>query len=162
MITVDSTALVKDLQAAYLEIVRRMENMVRGFAYEVALTAINQTPIGDSEAYRKLYLRREKTYGLAPIEGLAKGGWQVSLDGSLDFQQLYGQASGNTAASAARIGMMNYSLGQTVLIGNTGPYIGLLEQNYSLQTNGEGIMKPTLDSIMAVHRVELLKYYKQG
>lgn len=162
MITVDSKDLLKDLQEFYLDTVRRLEQMVRGFSYEIALTAIEKTPLGDSAAYQKLYLRREKAYGLAPVEGLAKGGWQTSLDGTLEFQQLYGTNSGQTAASAARIGMMNYQLGQTVLIGNEGPYIQQLEDNYSLQTNGEGIMQPTLDSIMAVHRADLMRYYKQG
>ena len=58
--------------------------------------------------------------------------------------------------------MMNYKLGQQVLIGNRGPYISLLETNYSNQTAGQGIMQPTIDSIMAVHRTDLLRYYKQG
>ena len=58
--------------------------------------------------------------------------------------------------------MMNYQLGQQVIIGNEGPYIKALEQNYSDQTAGLGIMQPTLDSIMAVQRVSLQRYYDQG
>lgn len=162
MISVDSTALSKDLEQFYKDVVRKLENMVRGFAYEITLTAIDKTPLGNAEAYMKLYQRREKAYGLAPIEGLARGGWQVSLDGTLDFQQLYGSNSGNTAGAAAKIHMMNYQLGQQVIIGNEGPYIQALEQNYSDQTAGLGIMQPTLDSIMAVQRVNLQRYYDQG
>lgn len=162
MVTVDAKDLIKDLQQFYLDVVRRMESMVSGFAYEISLTAIGNTPLGDAETYIKLYQRRERTYGLQPVEGLARGGWQVSLDGSLDFQELYGAGSGNTAASAVKIGMMNYKLGDTVIVGNKGPYIRLLEDDYSLQTNNAGIMQPTLDSIMAVHRTDLLRYYKQG
>ena len=136
--------------------------MVKGFSYEIALTAIDNTPLGDSVAYMRLYQRREKMYGLSPIEGLAKGGWQVSLDGSLEFQELYGSTSGQTALSAAKIGMMNYKLGNTVMIGNEGPYIDDLENNSSNQTNGQGIMQPTLDSIMQVHKTDLMRYYTQG
>ena len=162
MITVDSKALLNDLQMFYMDTVRRMEAMVAGFAYEISLTAIENTPLGDSTLYMKLYQRRERQYGLAPREGLAQGGWQVSLDGTLDFQELYGSGAGNAAASAVKIGMMNYKLGQQVLIGNRGPYISLLETNYSNQTAGQGIMQPTIDSIIAVHRTDLLRYYKQG
>lgn len=162
MIAVDSSALVKDLEQYYKDVVRKLENMVRGFAYEISLTAVENTPLGDSATYMKLYKRREKAYGLQPIEGLARGGWQISLDGSLEFQEIYGTGSGNTATSAVKIHAMNYQLGETVIIGNKGPYIQQLEMNSSLQTNGAGIMQPTLDSIMAVHRVNLQRYYDQG
>ena len=162
MITVDSKALVKDLQQFYLDTVRKLENMVRGFSYEIAMTAINNTPIGDAQEYRGLYLRRERAYGLRPIEGLAKGGWQITNDGSLGFQQFYGQDSGKQALDSSKGNMLDYKLGQTVLVGNFGPYIQLLENNYSPQTNNEGIMTPTLDSIMAVQRTELQRYYNQG
>lgn len=162
MIKVEVQDLIKDLQNFYLEAVRKMENMVRGFSYEVALTAVDNTPLGDSVAYRKLYLRREKQYGLEPIEGLARGGWQVSLDGTLDFQEIYGIGSGNTATSAVKTHMMNYKLGETVIIGNKGPYIQLLEDNHSDYTQGNGIIQPTVDHVMSVSRVSLLTYYKQG
>ena len=159
MITVDSKDLLADLQKFYLEAVRKMENMVRGFAYEISLTAIQNTPLGDSITFQKLYQRRRY---LPQEEGVARGGWEVSLDGSLDFQVISGRDSGNVAASAAKIHLMNYKLGEVVLIGNSGPYIMDLEDNYSDQTAGMGIMQPTVDSILAVHQAQLLRYYKQG
>lgn len=159
MVEVEVKNLIKDLENFYLEAVRKMENMVRNFSYEVSLTAIEKTPLGDSIAYKKLYERRERTMGLQPIEGLAQGGWQYSLDGTLDFQEIY---SGSMALGAVKTHAMNYKLGDTVIIGNKGPYIGLLEDNHSPQTEGQGIMRPTLESIMAIQKVSLLTYYKQG
>lgn len=159
MVEVEVKNLIKDLENFYLEAVRKMENMVRNFSYEISLTAIENTPLGDSVAYKKLYQRRERTMGLQPIEGLAQGGWQYSLDGTLDFQEIY---SGSMALGAVKTHAMNYKLGDTVIIGNKGPYIGLLEDNHSPQTEGQGIMRPTLESIMAIQKVSLLTYYKQG
>lgn len=159
MIEVEVKDLIKDLENFYLEAVRKMENMVRNFSYEISLTAIENTPLGDSIAYKKLYERRERSMGLKPIEGLAQGGWQYSLDGSLDFQEIY---SGATALGAVKSHAMNYKLGDMVIIGNKGPYIGLLEDNHSPQTEGQGIMQPTEDAIMAIQKVSLLTYYKQG
>ena len=63
MITVDSKALLNDLQMFYMDTVRRMEAMVAGFAYEISLTAIENTPLGDSALYMKLYQRRERQSG---------------------------------------------------------------------------------------------------
>lgn len=163
MIEVEVKDLIKDLENFYLEAVRKMENMVRSFSYEISLTAIEHTPLGDSIAYRDLYLRRERTMKLKPEEGLARGGWQYSLDGTLDFQDnFYGIDSGIYAAKAVKIHAMNYKLGDMVIIGNKGPYIGLLEDNHSPQTEGQGIMQPTVDAIMAIQKVSLLTYYKQG
>lgn len=159
MIEVEVKDLIKDLENFYLEAVRKMENMVRSFSYEISLTAIEHTPLGDSIAYKKLYERRERSMGLKPIEGLAQGGWQYSLDGTLDFQEIY---SGATALGAVKSHAMNYKLGDMVIIGNKGPYIGLLEDNHSQHTNEQGIMQPTVDAIMAIQKVSLLTYYKQG
>jgi hypothetical protein len=161
MVSADTDKLLKELQEFYKETVRRMENMVRGFSYEIAVTAIQNTPLGDSVLYRELYMSRQAP--LPQVEGLARGGWQVSNDGTLEFQSaLYGRDSGSAAASAAKIHLMNYKLGEVVLIGNKGPYIAMLEDNYSDQTAGQGIMQPTISSIMAVQQASLLRHYQQG
>jgi hypothetical protein len=57
---------------------------------------------------------------------------------------------------------MNYKLGDVVLIGNKGPYIMELEKNRSEYTKGQGIMQPTISSIMAVQQASLLRHYQQG
>lgn len=158
MIKVEVNDLLKSLDAYYIDTVRRLEQMVRGFSYEIALTAIEKTPLGDAETYAARYANRERLTGLQPVAGFARGSWQVALDGTLEVQELY---SGTAAASAVQIHMLNYKLGEQVIIGNTGPYIEQLENNYSIQTLGEGILKPTLDSILQVYKADLLRYYKQ-
>jgi hypothetical protein len=161
MLSIDVSKLILELKEYKVDVQRRLENMVSGFSYELALTAIDNTPLGDSEAYIKLYKRREKAYGLLPEEGLARGGWQVSLDGSLDFQQIYGSGSGDTAGAAVKIHMMNYKLGEEVIIGNKGPYIKYLENGSSTTQAPDGIMQPTINDIMSAHKISLNRYYNE-
>ncbi len=160
-ITVNTDELLKQMEQHILDTVNRMENMVRGFAYEVSLVAIDNTPLGDAEQYQKLYQRRFIRYGLAPQEGFAQGSWQVAFDNNLDFQELYGPNSGNTAAGSIKTHMLNYKLGDSFVIGNTGPYIVKLEAGYSDQAP-EGIMQPTVDSIMLTYKSDLVRYFNQG
>ena len=156
MITADVSKLIEQLNQYHLDAVKRMENMVRGFTYEFAMIAIDNTPLGDDEKYAALYKRR--TY-LQPIAGFAQGSWQVPVDmkGSLDQQDLY---SGSAALSAIKTHMLNYTLGETFVLGNTGPYITQLNEGYSDQAP-EGITKPTRDQMLAAYKVNLLRYYKQ-
>ena len=156
MITADVSKLIEQLNQYHLDAVKRMENMVRGFTYEFAMIAIDNTPLGDDEKYAALYKRRTN---LQPIAGFAQGSWQVPVDmkGSLDQQDLY---SGSAALSAIKTHMLNYTLGETFVLGNTGPYITQLNEGYSDQAP-EGITKPTIDQMLAAYKVNLLRYYKQ-
>lgn len=160
-ISINADALVKQLENLFQETVSKMENMVRGWAYEVSLTAIGKTPLGDNSpepiGNYESYALREQEYGLKPIPGLARGGWQAKPSGGLVFQEIYDP---NQALSGVKSSMASYKLGQDVWIGNKGPYITALENNWSPQTNGEGIMKPTLQSIEVVYKSDFTKYYK--
>jgi hypothetical protein len=159
-ITANIDSLKKSLEEAKKEITFKLEGMVKKFSYWVTVSATNNTPLGDSQRYANLYALRQETYGLKPEEGFARGSWQVSLDGSLDVQELYGINSNNFAVDAAIINLMNYSLGEKLIIGNTGPYIEKLEDNYSVKTNGQGIMQPTLDMVTSVYQLDLDSYYR--
>lgn len=154
MITADVSKALESLKKAHAEIVRRMENMVRGFAYEFAMTAVSNTPLGDDEKYFKLYQRR--TY-LQPIAGFAQGSWQYSSTPNLVEQDIY---SGNEALAKIKSKLAGYKLGESFTIGNTGPYINSLNNGYSSQAP-EGIVKPTIDQIMSVYKINLVRYYKQ-
>ena len=160
-VTADLDGLVKQLEDLYKETVRKFENMVRGWSYEVTLTAIGNTPLGNNAAEPvgnlASYLRRQQEYGFLPEPGLARSGWQAKPNGNLTFQEHYDPG---IALSGVRSSMASYRLGQDVWIGNRGPYIKLLEDNFSNQTNGDGIMKPTLQSIEALYRSDFAKYYK--
>lgn len=159
MISVDVSKVLEELKAYQQDTVRRLENMVRGFSYIISKTAIANTPLGDAEEYFKLYELRQKRTGLEPTEGFARGSWQVNTSGQFSVQAVY---SGGEALSLISTDLNSYKLGDTLYIGNRGFYIKMLENNYSDQTQGMGIMQPTLDSIMQTYKVDLVRLFKEG
>ena len=159
MISVDVSKVLEELKAYQQDTVRRLEKMVTGFAYIISKTAIANTPLGDAEEYFKLYELRQKRIGLEPTEGFASGSWQVNTSGEFSVQLVY---SGSEALSLIKTDLGSYRLGDTLYIGNRGFYIRELENNYSDQTQGMGIMQPTLDSIMQTYKVDLVRLFKEG
>lgn len=165
MISSNVDKILKELQDYHKDTVRRLENMVQGFAYIISKEAIANTPIGNADpedGYFKLYQLRQGRTGLQPVEGFARGSWQVNTSGQFSVQELYTVNSGSTALALIKTNLESYKLGQTLYIGNKGFYIRQLENNYSDQTNELGIMKPTLDSIMQTHRVDLQRLFNEG
>lgn len=162
MISVDVSKVLEELKAYHQDTVRRLENMVRGFAYIISQTAIENTPLGNAEEFFKLYELRQGRTGLQPVEGFARGSWQVSESGQFVVQEFYTANSGSTALSLIKSNLSSYKLGDQLFVGNKGFYIRLLENNYSSQTNNLGIMQPTLDSIMRTYQVDLVRLFKEG
>ena len=83
MISADVSKVLEELKAYHADTIRRMENMVRGFAYTISKTAIENTPLGnaapeDQGGYFELYKLRQGRTGLKPEEGFARGSWPVS------------------------------------------------------------------------------------
>lgn len=164
-VTCNIEEVTKQLTEIALDVEKRMENMVRQFSYGVASSAVDYTPLGDSEKYANLYQMRQQVWGLKPMEGYARGSWQVSLDGSLDRQELYGLGSGEVALGAVDTHLRNYKLGEDVLIGNPAHYIGQLEGLTGVPSSRQapqGIMKPATEKIMGFYALKLDDYYNQN
>ena len=160
MISTDVSKVLEELKAYHADTVRRLENMVRGFSYIISQTAISNTPIGDLSKHFELYQRRlTDGSGLKPEPGWAKGSWQVNESGQFSIQQVY---SAGESLSLIKTSLGSYKLGDTLYIGNTGFYIRMLEKNHSPQTQGLGIMQPTLDSIMQTYKVDLPRLFQEG
>lgn len=158
-IKADTTALEMSLMKAAGTIALRLKQMVTGFSYEFTLTAIQNTPLGDARTHMARYIKRYNETGLSPIEGFARGSWQIDFDGNIQMQRpLYGPDSGQVAGSAAKINLMNYNLGQKVYIANIGPYIIELENGYSDQAS-DGIMKPTMEQVLSSYKIDLKRHY---
>lgn len=169
MISASNTdELAKQLEEYSKEVERRLKNMVEQFAVDVVSAGVNNTPLGDSKKYIYFYEGRtnpESPFyreGFPDIEGVAQGAWVVGLDGQLGFVPVGGRDSGMSAIADAKMDMQGYRLGQNFVIGNAAPYIGDLEDNYSDQTNGQGIMQPTVEEIQAANEADLKRYYDAG
>ena len=159
MISLETSKIVSELEEYLKETTRKLESMVRGFAYHISQTAIANTPLGDANAYFSMYQARRI---LQPKEGFARGSWQVSETGQFVIQEFYTFSSGDQALSLIQTKLANYKLGETLYIGNKGYYIRSLENNSSPQTHGLGIMQPTLDNVMSTYQVDLKRLFDQG
>lgn len=159
-ISCDTSKLEQSLKKVHEEAVRKMQGMVQKFSHILAWTAIDNTPIGNSIEWLDLYLEREKRFNLEPIEGFAKGSWQVSMNGTSKMQTLYGPNSDEQAASIIQQDLQSYKLGQTVMISNVGPYILELENNYMRYNKKQPIMQPTVESVYRTYQLSLDDYYK--
>lgn len=167
MLRVDVQPLVKALQEFRDKNRKGFTEMVKGFSYEVTSIAIGNTPLGDSFAFSGLYAMREtdpksQSYGLYPFEGFARGSWRVLVNEPRGMQYIYGDNSGNYALQEVKSSMKSYTLGDKVYISNYGPYIKDLEQNSSTQTDGQGIVSPTIDSVMRISALQFKSNYDKG
>ena len=162
MITVDISKVLQELQQYKEEVDRKLKYMVVGFSYLISQEAIKNTPLGDARFYESWYLSRQIDTGLEPQEGISRGAWQVSTSGQFTQQEYYGYGSGDTALSLVKGRLSNYQLGQTVYIGNSAYYFRALDNNYSEQTQGLGIVKPTIDAITSTYQVDLKRLFDEG
>lgn len=163
MITVDVEKVLRELQEYKKTVDRKLAFMVREFVYAISQEAINNTPLGDSNAYMSWYQSRiGQPEGLQPIHGLARGSWQVNTTGTFSQQQIYGSDSGDLALVQVRTDINSYKLGDTVYISNTGYYITALENNHSMQTFGKGIVAPTTEAIMSIYQLDLKRLFDAG
>lgn len=148
----------------------RLKNMVIGFSVDVVNFAINTTPFGE---YNSLYdiPNRIAFFTGSTSPGMAKAGWIVDFNTSRDITTPDYPAESADASSIKlrnEADLQRYTLGDTVLITNSVPYVategfviagfGSLEGGYSKQAK-EGITKPTLAEITSVFQLNLQTYY---
>lgn len=167
MISIDVSELVKELKAYKIEVTKRLEYMVAKVAYDFVLTLGSNTPVGDQASidrlgsrYRRYYETRAKNTGIAMEAGYHAGSWQFSSDGNLQFSTVITdpESAANDALYEAQV---NYRLGDTFYIGANTPGMEALEGNRSKQTNGMGIVSPSVDTVMGLYRIKASDYYNQ-
>ena len=160
MITTNASDIAKEIEAYAQDVERRLQNMVKGYVTELAVTAIDATPHGDDVKYRALYQRRTD---LQPIDGLAQGAWVVTYDPNIPFVQNYGDSSGTAAKTSVEAGLRNFKLGYTVHLGNATPYIGILEAGRTGPGQGSTQAPDGITSIvMEAFKPDLVRYYQGG
>lgn len=166
LITANVDKLLKSLELYHADTVRRLENMVSGFAYEFVLAAGLKTPVGSAESletsakYASLYQMRSKRFGIPEEVGYHAGSWQFSPNGTLNFSTVI-MTPDDAANDARNESQAAYTLGKTFYIGANTPGMVALQGNSSTQTNGQGIYGPALEVVMAAYQINMVKYYKE-
>lgn len=163
-VTANTEAVAASLKTARDLVQRRLKFMVREFAAEVANTASENTPMVDPEniapggKLRSLYEIRQKIYKIPIEQGFHAGSWQYA-EGSLVFNPTIFEQEEVRDMTRQDV-KANYQLGDTFMIGATGPAIQKLENGLSPRAPN-GIMKPTLNAIMSAFSVDMRRYYNQ-
>lgn len=177
MLTIQTSALQKQLADLKKQIKVKLENMVRGFSYDITEEAIDNTPF-NFDGVNGMYFASQRLSILgSPEVGKAKGGWTVGINRIIAIRNpvaAQDAGAGNTKM-AAQMDLANYKLGDTIYITNKTPHVvkdGFPFESYksgkpvkSLENGGskqapDGIMKPTLSTIQGVYSIKLADYYK--
>jgi hypothetical protein len=176
-VTCNLDELLNSLKKLEEEVTRKLEGMVEIFIYNITVQAIDNTPYGNIEDYAKLYQAYARRRSLPAEAGAAKGGWMVTMNEPSPYMFIDvadSSLAANTKGYAATATTF-YKLGQDVYISNNIPYVsneGWPYKHYkdgspvkSLESGGsdqapQGIMKPTLASIIGVYQLKLDEYYR--
>lgn len=158
MLTIETSKLVNQLKQLQEEIERKLQNMVQDWATDTVYHIALGTPLGDSIKNEEWYDLREMVTGLAPIEGISRGAWQVSLNGSIEFVPTYGQSTANIAQDNTYSSMDRFPLGKSFTIGASTPYLYKLDKGTSPQLQG-GFEPMIKDVIFGAFKVNLKDKY---
>jgi hypothetical protein len=171
MVTCDTSKLEKQLQEFHAQAVKKMQQMVVMFSYEIAVEAIENTPFG---TFNAMYELKSRLKYLPAEVGSAKGGWNISMGKAVSIINPSIDRADDEGAwnvkDRAWNAVRQYKLGDSIFITNAVPYVasegftrpwfGSLEGGYSPQAP-EGIMKPTFGMIQSVFSkgASLVQYY---
>lgn len=174
-ISVNTEQLVKELIEYQKEVERKLVGMVKNFAYNLTVEAIDATP------YNRNYEETSWMYNfrrsMTKLPGHAKGGWTLS-SGDYSKNKWNVVASDENAFNVKQMAddaSEEYKLGETVFIVNNVPYImndhwpvsfigslelKSLESGYSDQAPG-GLVDPINEVIRAMSQ-DLKRMYDQA
>lgn len=176
-VTCDTSKLEQSLKKFHEEAVRKMEGMVKIFAYKVTFEAIENTPFGDDQTYAVLYNNFIRLKTLPAEAGSAKGGWTISFNAptKIIFPERASDENAVNIKNNADIDSQRYKLGDDVYIMNSVRYVASDGWPYDTYKNGTpvrslesgasqqapfGIMEPTLHAIYGIYTSSLNEYYK--
>ena len=138
MLTCNAEEVQESLLKAKTEIQRKLENMVAGFASDLARGISEGTPtgnagdlaeglasgVGSAGSYANYYLTREDNVGIEAAIGFHAGSWVYSEDGKYPFDpNIYTEEQ--VAADVLKDARSKYKLGETFYIVGTGPAFGV-------------------------------------
>ncbi len=167
--------LHEQLRILAAEAEAEMTNMVMDTMQTLKEIAVKNTPIGDADENADMYAARQDFFlGMPLEEGFARASWKFVT------QKYTGVGSATSIPDSQRKvfpgfsvstvvndnSMMNFRLGDRIVLRNDAYYISKapwpyeskgigLEENYSAQTGGQGIMKPTITEFLQVYKVNV-------
>lgn len=171
MLVVNTDKCADSIEVLKKILERKFKHMVSGFVYEFSVIAVDNTPFGNSDVYFELYKRRAARSVYPEKEGAAKAGWQIDINNTTDtvYNGLADSSNaGNVKIRLKQEAFSEFKLGDKLNIGNAVEYVNSnkfnlpsLEQGYSSQAP-QGIIKPTINMMLATYKVNLQSYFDKG
>lgn len=164
-VSLDTKELEVSLDKYIVELKRKLEAMVAGFAYEVTVILSNNTPVGDDFAiqnvrpYRRFYEIRNAHTGLPLEAGYHAGAWEYTESNPTFLSQVTPKdVAANDAYSTASY---SYKLGDKFYIAAKGTAFDVFELGLNKQVP-DGILKPSIQQIMQIAMIDLKRYFDKG
>lgn len=129
MVSNNADQIVKELEQYSVQLTRKLEQMVAGFAGDVVLSAALATPRATEEyvqSHQSLYERRKALHGIEIEPGFHQGSWQyseniVKIDPDINSPAQAEYLAREKAST-------NYKLGDSFVIGSESPNMEYLNQ----------------------------------
>ncbi len=153
-ITSNFNEIAAEIDKAAQQFKKKLENMVAGFASEVALIAYSHTAIASQEFVNRwysLYKQRQDDYGIPITPGYHAGAWQYTegVPSVIPAVRSPQQVQTEEKTNASRL----YQLGQTFTLGAAGFAFEYLESRDKIGAN------VAQDVIAYSYKTDLVKYY---
>lgn len=159
MVSNNGEEIAKQLDQYAVELKRKLENMVAGFAGDVAYRAAISTPKATDDyvaTHQGLYQARFNTHEIPKEPGFHKGSWQYGENGlSVKLQPKINTES-EVEYQARQQAQTRYNLGDTFVIGSESPNMPYLNQR-------DGIEDAVTDSAArAAYASNLVMHFRRG
>jgi len=154
MVTVDTADLEKSIDTYVDLLTKALKNSVTQVMYGTANAIVENTPVGDTDTYYKLYLKRFQAEGWDIEEGmlLANWGFHINTDEGY-FNKDIRDTQGDLVTNSIREVMAEYKLGDSITASNYTPYALSIENGQSAQAPN-GTVKPAEQALLDIYKIQ--------
>ena len=155
MVTVDTVDLEKSIDTYVDLLTKALKNSVTQVMYGTASAIVENTPVGDNEKYFERYQQRQLDEGWEPTPGMLMANWYFELnatDGLFDSSAR--DESGDHVTNSIRDVMMQYKIGDSILVTNETPYAPNIEGGQSKEKQPQGMLRPIEAALLDIYKIQ--------
>ena len=154
MLGVDTADFDKSVDQYIDQLTKALKSSVTQVMYGTANAVVENTPVGDTDTYYDLYLKRFDAEGWAIEEGMLLANWGFHLN-TYDsfFNKDIRDTEGDLVTKSIIEVMQEYKLGDSITASNSTPYATRIEQGQSAQAP-LGTVKPTEVALQEIYKIQ--------
>lgn len=154
MLGVDTADFDKSVDQYIDQLTKALKSSVTQVMYGTANALVENTPVGDTDTYYELYLKRFDAEHWDIEEGMLLANWGFHLneyDGY--FNKDIRDTQGDLVTRSIIEVMKEYTLGDSITASNSTPYAGRIEGGQSAQAP-QGTVKPTEIALQEIYKIQ--------